>query len=227
VYFYTMLTPEKIYEVLENRRLELGLTQSQVSAKAFGRADSSAFQGIRRGASPSVQKLEALAKALGLEFRFGSIPEQNEHVTTTFVDGSHFSALPLYGVEASAGPGAENSNAEVVEMLAFRQEWLDRLGVKASKACLLKIRGDSMAPLLQHGDLALIDRSRTEIINGRTYAFVDIDGQTRLKRLEKIDTTMLILRSDNPDHLTEVRKSQDMNRLQMIGEVVWSGHTWR
>lgn len=39
--------------------------------RAFGRKDNAAFQALRRGSSPGVEKLEALAEALGLEFYFG------------------------------------------------------------------------------------------------------------------------------------------------------------
>lgn len=228
VYFYTMLSLDQIYEVLEARRLELGLSQADVGARAFGKADNSAFQGIRRGSWPSVQKLQALANALELEFNFG-IPASPDKATETVVHigDEDFSAVPLYGALASAGPGAENGDVEVIDQLAFQREWLKKMNVKPNRACLLRVRGDSMAPLLQDGDVALIDQARTKVRNGHAYAFVDVDGQTRIKRLDMLDEKTLLIRSENPAHTWELRRAGEMNRLKMIGEVVWSGHSWK
>lgn len=228
VYFCTMLTLEEIYDRLEARRLELGLSQADVGAKAFGRADNSAFQGIRRGAWPSVQKLQALAAALDLEFNFGA-PKADNSSTENIVqiDGGDYAPVPLFNARASAGPGALNGDAEVVEQLAFQRSWLKKMNVKPGNACLLRVKGDSMSPLLQDGDIALIDQSKSKIRNGRAYAFVDIDGQTRIKRLEQLDEKTLLLRSDNPNHTWELRKATELNRIKMIGEVVWSGHSWK
>ena len=41
--------------------------------RAFGKAGNASFQAIRRGASPSYDRLEALGKVLGLEFYFGPV----------------------------------------------------------------------------------------------------------------------------------------------------------
>jgi phage repressor protein C with HTH and peptisase S24 domain len=226
MHFCIMLSPEHIYEVLEKRRQELGLSQVDVSVRAFGRADNSAFQSIRRGSSPSVEKLEALAKAMGLEFRFGGVKEASVAESHLSIDGRDFAAVPLISAEVSAGPGAENGDSEIVDLLAFRHDWLKRLGVRTTNACLVRVRGDSMSPRLQPGDLALIDQGRTKVVSGRVYALNDVGGPTRIKRLELPEPSTLLLRSDNPDHPIEMRRGTDLNRLMIVGEVVWSGHTW-
>jgi phage repressor protein C with HTH and peptisase S24 domain len=227
VYLCTMLSLENIYETLETRRKELGLSQAEVSARAFGRADNSAFQGIRRGAWPSVQKLEALATALGLEYSFGQPKTRNKSPEVVVrIDSQDYASIPLYGVEASAGPGAENHGAEIVDELAFQRAWLRKMNVRPADACLMRVRGDSMTPGLRDGDVVLVNRGRTSIRNGRVYAFVDLDQQARIKRLERLDDSTLLIRSDNPDHTSELRRGTDMNRVEMIGEVVWSGHNW-
>jgi phage repressor protein C with HTH and peptisase S24 domain len=199
-----------------------------VSARAFGKADNSAFQGIRRGSWPSVQKLQALAVALGLEFNFGlPTAAAKTQETVVLLGEEDFSAVPLFGAQASAGPGAENGEVEVIAQLAFQRDWLKKMNVKPDQACLLRVRGDSMSPQLQDGDVALIDQAKSKVRSGRVYAFVDIDGQTRIKRLDMLDDRTLLLRSDNPTHTWEVRKSAELNRIKMIGEVVWSGHSWK
>lgn len=68
-----MLTVQEIFDLLEERRKKLGLSQAQVSAMALGedKRNSAFFQGLRRGAMPSAQRLQAVASALDLEFYFG------------------------------------------------------------------------------------------------------------------------------------------------------------
>jgi phage repressor protein C with HTH and peptisase S24 domain len=220
-----MFSAVDIYNLVEKRRKELGLSQDEVGLRAFGKLDNTAIQSLRKGSSPGFDRVAALASALDLELYLG--PARTEPAETVVsIEGDVFSAVPLYGAQASAGPGAENASDEVEDLLAFRQDWLSKLNVKGSHACLLRIRGESMTPTLQPGDLALIDRGRKKVRTGRAYAFVDIDGQTRIKRIDRPDGDTMVLRSDNLSHPSEVRRGNDLNRMVIIGEVIWSGHTW-
>jgi transcriptional regulator with XRE-family HTH domain len=72
----------EIYDLIEERRLELGLSQAEVSERAGGTRSSAALQSMRRGSWPSAEKLRAIADVLGLEFRFGR-PEQGEGFSET------------------------------------------------------------------------------------------------------------------------------------------------
>ena len=110
-------------------------------------------------------------------------------------------------------------------MMAFRIKWLRELDVSPSNAVLVKVTGDSMEPTLQSGDLVLIDKGRRQVRTGRVYAFSE--GQdARVKRLERLDTETLALRSDNPLHPLELRRGNDINMVKVIGQVMWSGHVW-
>ncbi len=137
-----------------------------------------------------------------------------------------FAPIPRLDARVSAGPGAENGDVQVIEKLAFRRDWLDRMGVEPTMAVLVQVSGDSMAPGLHDGDLALIDRRRNKVRNGHVYALTDIDGATRVKRIDLLPEG-LILRSDAPSYQSEFRRSDDADRIQIIGQVVWSGHAWR
>ena len=66
-----MITAKEIYDVLETRRIELGISQAKASKKILGRKDSSFFQGLRRGSIPSVSRLDKACRALGLKFHLG------------------------------------------------------------------------------------------------------------------------------------------------------------
>lgn len=238
VQFYTMPTPEQIYAALEARRAELGLSQAEVGVRAFGKADNAAFQALRRGSSPSAEKLAALCQAVDWEFYFG--PRRESSVSAAVpVDSTTFAQIPLVDAKLAAGDGAHNSNHEVVEHLAFRQEWLKRLHLNPANAVLARVTGESMRPTLEPGDTLLIDTSQSERhievrlrapLKAKTpiYAFRS-GGDERVKRVLRPDNDTLILLSDNPDWAPEIIHGAALRRLELsiIGRVVWWGHTER
>ena len=217
---------QRLQGVVEARLAETKQSARQVSLAVVGH--DSLIRDLRAGRIPSADRLEALFDYLGLEFYLGPTRERVEPSEAPVeIDGEAFAALPLYNVRLSAGPGTGNGDDEVIHRLAFRREYLMRRGIEPAQACLVRVRGDSMEPTLFDDDLVLIDQSRTEGIKGRVYALVDVSGDTRVKRLDRPNRSTLVLRSDNPDHAVELRQGPDLERLRIIGEVRWSGHTWR
>lgn len=219
---------EDVLKAIDQALKAKGLTDAAASKLAVGNPSLLKNMRNRRGKERDhpLENIKKLAKVLDLEVYIGP-PRQANEERVVHLGEEDYAAVPLYAAEASAGPGAENGNAEIIDQLAFQRSWLKKMSVKVDHACLLRVRGDSMSPLLQDGDIALIDQSKSKIRNGRAYAFVDIDGQTRIKRLEQLDEKTLLLRSDNPNHTWELRKATELNRIKMIGEVVWSGHSWK
>ena len=173
----------------------------------------------------SYHNLKALADVLGLELYFGP-PREEGRLYTTEINGEEFASIPRYDAQLAAGGGAFNDEGEPISTLAFRRDWLARSGISPASAYILSVRGDSMRPTLYDADLVMIDTRRKQVRNRRIYAFVDRDGEARVKRLEAIPGRMILLLSDNPDHETELREGPDMDSLQLLGEVVWSAHTW-
>jgi phage repressor protein C with HTH and peptisase S24 domain len=85
VHFYTVTDSDEIFTIIEDRRKELGLSQAQVSMRAFNRNDTSAIQNIKRGSVPSFEKLSAISRVLGLECYFG-IPRNEADAITQIMD---------------------------------------------------------------------------------------------------------------------------------------------
>ena len=213
---------------VEDALAQRGISARQASMAAVGH--DGLVRDIRAGRIPSADRVAALCDVLGLEFYLG--PPRGDGgappEASVEVDGAAFAALPLYGAELSAGPGAALDGAdEVTGRLAFRREWLARLGVSPASAMLVKVRGTSMRPTLEDCDLALVDRDRTEGDRGRVYALVDVSGDVLVKRLDRPDPATLVLRSDNPDFPAELRRGADLARIRVLGRVRWSCHTWR
>ncbi len=173
---------------------------------------------------PSLSKAKEICDALDLEIYVGHRRETGP-VEHTIINGEDFAAIPRLSVRLSAGAGANNEDESVIETLAFRREWLNQLGVNPSECVIVSIFGDSMEPGLHDGDLALIDQGKKVPRPGCIYALTDFDGSTRVKRIDLLPETGLILRSDNPQYPVEPRLNHDAERVEVIGQVVWSGHT--
>jgi phage repressor protein C with HTH and peptisase S24 domain len=146
------------------------------------------------------------------------------------VVGQDFDPIPRYDVFLAAGDGALNDNNTPVEHLAFSKAWLKRMNVEPGMAALLSVRGESMQPTLFDGDLVLVDRNRFTVQSGKIYAFVDGDDGARVKRLRLFGNAGLVIQSDNhsSEFEDEERSGQEMQNVldNIIGEVLWSGHTW-
>lgn len=171
-----------------------------------------------------------MCDALGLELYIGP-PRECGPLTTTEVGGETFAAVARYDARAAAGEGSINFDAPPADHLAFSRGWLEAQDIRASSAVLITVAGDSMAPTLHDGDLVMIDRSRTKLRSGHVYVFNDPENGTRLKRLEILKGAGIVIRSDNHDqeqHPPEFRAgpAADLIVQNLVGEVVWSAHTW-
>ena len=132
--------------------------------------------------------------------------------------------LPL---KASAGGGSAvlfESRGIDLDMDALAAKVL---GVRRKHIRLLEIKGDSMLPTLAHGDFAVIDTSQPRTgedpENDKVYV-VSINGDLYAKRALWIDHNTIQWRSDNelPEHPPINVQGEDMNRVQVIGRVIWS-----
>ncbi len=176
-------------------------------------------------AIPSIKKAEQIAAALGLDFYIGP-PRDTGPALVTEIAGDDFAAIPRYDAQLAAGNGVANHADLPAGIIAFRRDWLDRANISPGHAMVLGVRGDSMAPTLSDGDLVLIDRRRQMPRDRRIYALIGPDGEARVKRVERLPDTLL-LHSDNAGWPTELIPATDANRIRILGEVVWWGHTVR
>lgn len=219
---------EKTLAEQVSRRLEALGTNAFAVERAHG-LPSDAIRSILRGEKKSgttLNKAREVCDALDLEFYIGPRRDLSVPPPALEIDGDDFATIRRVSAEASAGAGAVNGDVEVVGALAFRRDWLRERGVKPARALLVTVTGDSMSPRIEKGDLVLLDLDRTQVANGEPHVFVDIDGDTRLKRLHRLGRNTLAIVSDNPAYLPELRHGVDAERVKVLGRVVWSGHNW-
>lgn len=149
-------------------------------------------------------------------------PRDPLRVPVTAPAGSaDFALIDLHDAQAAAGNGHINEERGAVTRLAFSRAWLSRMGIPAADASLVHVEGESMAPTLADGAVVLINHARREPRGRRIYVFRDGD-ELLIKRLELLGQGQLLVQSDNPEFPTRLLDAT--HNIEIIGEVVWTGH---
>ena len=139
---------------------------------------------------------------------------------------SGFVSIPRYTVDASAGPGALVENEEQSGFYAFNRKWLERRSLKPSSLSVIAVRGDSMEPKLEDGDLILIDRSQRQIADGISYV-VRLDTDLLVKYIQRVRAGVIALLSENRRYPPrEIDVEGIDGEIEIIGRVVASMHEW-
>jgi len=130
-----------------------------------------------------------------------------------------YALIPRYNVEVSAGAGALVDGEALIGTMAFKREWLRRMGFEVAKLALVTAKGDSMEPTVCDGDLLLVDMRQVEIVDGAIHVIRSND-HILVKRLQMGMTGQVIVRSDNARYspMESTRRA-----LQVVGRVVWRG----
>jgi len=131
-----------------------------------------------------------------------------------------YSLVPRYDVEVSAGHGSFLENDEKpYESMAFRRQWVKRMGLTVDKLAVVTARGDSMEPTVADGDVLLVDLSQTSIVDGAIHVLRN-NGDVLVKRLQRGFGDQVIVRSDNKIY-SALETTVDV--LKVVGRVVWRG----
>jgi len=126
-------------------------------------------------------------------------------------------------VELSAGGGSIIPDFEgASKNLSFKTEWIKSNNWKESDLVIVNIRGDSMLPRIQDGDIALVNTSIKNIVENKIYA-INYNGEAKLKRLSTQIQGNIVISSDNPNPIykDEIIPPEQQNCLFIIGRAVW------
>ncbi|WP_408646183.1 S24 family peptidase [Tritonibacter horizontis] len=108
---------------------------------------------------------------------------------------------------------------------AFNRKWLSKRGLKPDTLSVISVRGDSMEPDLNDGDLVLIDLGNTELSDGKIYA-VQYSGNLFVKRIQYVPGDTVRLVSRNAQYSPIEIKTPEADGVRVVGRVVASMHEW-
>jgi phage repressor protein C with HTH and peptisase S24 domain len=130
--------------------------------------------------------------------------------------------IPVYDVDVSAGVGVFADQEEIMTYTGFQESWLRNvLGVNPQAVDIVFVRGDSMEPEIQNGDMILVDRQNNELRREGIYVF-RLDGFLHVKRLQRLPDRLIQVTSDNVNYqpFTVDLKLEYLD-FAILGRVVW------
>ncbi|HBN5914563.1 XRE family transcriptional regulator [Morganella morganii] len=221
---------------LAEARIKAGLSQQEL-ADIVGVSQQSIGK-IEAGKTSSPRKIADMARALNVSAHWLQFGAQDENAKIADLaikdwddvpdDPYEFVSIPILDIDLSAGCGA---NAEIIETevgtYPFRREELNRYGVNAENARLVKIIGNSLYPVLNSGDMVAVDITNKRIKDGDLYAIRD-GVLLRVKILVGLPDGGLIVRSFNSEEYPDEVLNYDHTRarIHIIGRVFWSSRRW-
>ncbi len=131
----------------------------------------------------------------------------------------NFSLIPMVEARLSAGGGSFITSDNVENYYAFRNDWLTKMKIKPEKAFLMKVIGDSMADLINDGDVVLIDTLDKYFYEGKIYA-IAFDDTIFIKKIFR-DIDKIILKSENQNYSDIVIDKSEIDKLNIIGRIKW------
>ncbi len=107
--------------------------------------------------------------------------------------------------------------------LAFRADYLRKLGVSSKNAVIVDSEGRSNDPDIKDGAVLLVNRAATQILPGKFYAF-RLDGELIVKPLypQKDGTIKATPANQDRELYPEIVIGPESQDFEMIGRVLWS-----
>lgn len=139
------------------------------------------------------------------------------------VVADEYLAVPLLEGKAAAGPGGVVWNKKTSMVWVCRKELNHRKNLVA-----IRVAGDSMTPTVPDGSIIIIDRDdwdprANHAAQRAVWALRTQEGDTQVKRLQRLKDGPYIMVSDNLDYPAESVWTDNLRDL-VIGRAVWM---WR
>lgn len=129
--------------------------------------------------------------------------------------------LPLLSMEGDMGYGShDDSPIEVVRYLDVAEWWArQNLPHKLGRVKVISSRGDSMAGVINHGDVVFVDTGIDHFEGEGLYVF-NFQGRALIKRLAaNLRTGKLQIQSSNPAYPPEDIEPGELDELHIAGRV--------
>lgn len=178
-----------------------------------------------KGSKPGADKLSRLSVALGVNLDWLASGTGEMLAGTALRTGfgaNEIVLVPVFEVAAASGAAAFEwrPGGEPVARVELPLETVrGQLKCPPEALVALPVLGRSMEPMYREGDVALIDRSRTEVPAGGGYFLVRMADGIRIKHV-KVEGRHLVLSNINEAEFPAERLGvADALRLQVLGRI--------
>ena len=184
---------------------ERGVSLAELS-RVLGRNPAYMQQYIDRGTPRRLAEADraTLARYLGVRESALGGPVRDELVAVLRIDAA-----------AAAGPGGLVEDDRADGVLRIDAALLRQLRVRTDNASMIEVTGDSMEPVLGHGDTILVDRGDRRGVSGAIYV-VRYDGALLVKRLARVPGGIELVSDNSAYPPIAVTGTPDI-----VGRVVW------
>lgn len=162
---------------------------------------------------PRIDKIEKLANYFDISK--SALIEEHKHPQSNIsaiIPPEKIHQIPVYAtVSAGLGALAENEVIEYIPMVIENPYDIpDTFG--------LKVRGDSMYPKIEDGDIIVIRKQ--ESVDSGTVAVVLLDGEEGLVKKVEYGKDWIVLHSFNPEYQDKRFEGAEVQRLRVVGKVM-------
>ncbi len=198
---------------IKNKRLEMKMTLAELG-NIIGVAPST-IQRYEAGsiARPKIPVIKAICSALGVSYSWltgvDSLP-----VNAVPADMNSNVKIPIIG-RVAAGLACH------AEQYVEGYEYASAEDIRDDEEYVyLRVKGDSMSPLILEGDLVLVRCQ--DIVDSGTYAVVIIDNEDGVVKKIFMSKGRIELRSENPYYPPRIFEGEECARVRIFGKVIQS-----
>lgn len=189
---------------------ERGTTPNKVVSE-LGYSNSICSVWKKSGNPPRPDKLKKLAEYFDVPIAyFLADTEISESEKQSFLNLSCHRVIPVFE-SVSAGMGINASDYVIDYIVKYI-----RSDLEASETMGIKVKGNSMYPKIEDGDIIIVHKQFE--IDNKKLAVVRVDDSYLVKQFIKEDDR-IILHSLNPEYQDKEFIGEDMNRVQIVGQV--------
>lgn len=211
-------------------RVRVELSKKRVSQQWLAEQVGVSQQAIAKvvnGETKSPKNILEIAGALGVDVHWlktgkGS-PDANVFAFTPEKDDDHALRVDLLDAELAAhSSGIINVEyPDVISSIFFTHEGVKRILGRTTTdgVYMFKVPTDSMVPTITQNDIVFIDTNVKEYIGEGVYSF-NLNGETYIKRLQRLPTGVIMALSDNPLYLPFEITEELFDTAEIIGKFI-------
>ena len=202
---------------LREERVRLGLSQTSLGDLAgVAKNTQMLYESDKR--SPKADYLEAISKA-GVDTKYvieGNRSIPGGDLVSSGEPSSDVASIPMYDVECAAGSGRSFEGEPVLGYFHMDRTVLAELKLPADSGAWVRARGDSMIGTIDDGDYVFVDFTQRDPSREGVYLIL-MDGERRIKRMQRVAGGGWLLISDNPRYDKELIAPEQKQFVEVLG----------